>query len=195
VVSPELLEACRRGERRACEELVRATNRRVYSLALRLVGDRHDAEDVAQDAYLRVFRGLDGFREEARFETWLYRIVANSAMNLLRTRGRFGEVLSEEELDVPVPDRQADRTADRDELARAMEALPPSGRVVLWLKDVYGLSCREIGEELGIEEGAVKVRLHRARKRLRDVLEEVGDGEVPRGETRTPRLRRRRADG
>jgi len=195
VVSPELLEACRRGERRACEELVRVTNRRVYSLALRLVGDRHDAEDVAQDVYLRVFRGLDGFREEARFETWLYRIVANSAMNLLRTRGRFGEVLSEEDLDVPVPDRQADRTADRDELARAMEALPPGGRVVLWLKDVYGLSCREIGEELGIEEGAVKVRLHRARKRLRDVLEEVGDGEVPRGETRTPRLRRRRADG
>ena len=166
MVSPELLAACRRGDRRAFEELVRLSHRRVYSLAYRLVGDRSDAEDVAQEAYLRMFRGLAGFREEAQFETWMYRIVANCAMTVLRKRGRFGVLLSDEDVDVPVPDRAADRAADRDELERALDQLPEGQRVAVLLKDVYGLSVREISEELGVEEGAIKVRLHRARKRL-----------------------------
>jgi len=157
---------------------VTLTHRRVYSLAYRLVGDPHDAEDVAQDAYLRMFRALEGFREEARFETWMYRIVTNSAMNLLKRRGRFGVVVTDDVLDGPVPDRPVERLEDRDELARAMQTLPPAARTVIWLKDVYGLSCKEIGDELGIEEGAVKVRLHRARRRLKERLEATRD-EVP----------------
>ncbi len=167
-VSPELLAACKRGEERAFEALVRATHVRVYNLALRIVGDRQEAEDVAQDAYLRMFRALEGFREEARFETWMYRIVTNSAFNMLRKRGRFGEVVSDEDLDAPSHDGPADTTALRDEIDRALASLPAGQRVVIVLKDVYGLSCREIGEELGIEEGAVKVRLHRARKHLKE---------------------------
>jgi RNA polymerase sigma-70 factor, ECF subfamily len=195
LVTPEILAGCRRGDRRASEELVRATYRRVYSLAVRLVGDRHDAEDVAQEAYLRMFRGLNGFREEARFETWMYRIVANAAMSMLKRRGRFGEILDEEDLDVPLPDMAADRAAHRDELERALASLSTGQRTVLWLKDVYGLSCREIGDELGIEEGAVKVRLHRARKRLRERLEEVDNDEVSGRPPPAPRARRRRAAG
>jgi RNA polymerase sigma-70 factor, ECF subfamily len=170
MVSPELLAACRRGDRRAFEELVRLTNRRVYSLAYRLVGDRSDAEDVAQEAYLRMYRGLAGFREEARLETWMYRIVANCAMTHLRKRGRFGQVASDAELDVPVPDRSSERAVDRGDLERALELLPEGQRVAVLLKDVYGLSVREIAEEIGVEEGAVKVRLHRARKRLAEYL-------------------------
>lgn len=170
MVSAELLAACRRGDRRSFEELVRLTHRRVYSLAYRLVGDRLDAEDVAQEAYLRMYRGLGGFREEARFETWMYRIVTNCAITHLRKRGRFGDVVAEETLDVPVPDLAADQAVDRDELSRGLARLPEGQRTVLFLKDVYGLSCREIGEEIGIEEGAVKVRLHRARKRLKELL-------------------------
>src|SRR5437588_2096760 len=80
MVSPDLLARCKQGDRAAFEELVRVTHRRVYSLAYRLVGDRSDAEDVSQEAYLRMFRGLAGFREEAAFETWMHRIVANCAM-------------------------------------------------------------------------------------------------------------------
>ena len=175
LVSRELVAACKRGDERAFDELVRATHSRVYNLALRLVGDRHDAEDVAQDAYLRMFRGLAGFREEARFETWMYRIVTNSAINLLRRRGRFGELVADDAIETPAPDRPAEQTADRDELSRHLAALPPGQRAVVVLKDVYGLSCREIGAELGIEEGAVKVRLHRARKRLQEALAK-GDG-------------------
>jgi RNA polymerase sigma-70 factor (ECF subfamily) len=174
LVTRELLAACRRGDARALEELVRLTHRRVYGLAVRLVGDRYEAEDVAQEAYLRMFRGLAGFREEARFETWMHRIVTNAAINQLRRRGRFGELLEDEELEVPAPDRSQELAVSRDELERVLAALPSGQRAVVVLKDVYGLSCREIGDELGIEEGAVKVRLHRARKRLREALSEEG---------------------
>jgi RNA polymerase sigma-70 factor (ECF subfamily) len=177
LVSRELIAACRKGDERAFGELVEITHRRVFSLAVRLVGNRFDAEDVAQDAYLRMFRGLSGFREEARFETWMYRIVTNSAINLLRRRGRGGELLSEDAvMEIAAPDAPAEQTADRDELAKALDVLPAGQRAVVILKDVYGLSCREIGDELGIEEGAVKVRLHRARKRLKETIQQQAGG-------------------
>src|SRR5438132_7095677 len=164
MVSPELLEACRRGDRAAFEEVVRRTYRHVYTQALRIVGDRHEAEDVAQEAYIRVFRGLAGFRGEAQFETWLYRIVANAAMTHLRKRRRFGD-LPREPGDEPArsgsSERPDDRALDRVALERALRELPDAMRTVVLLKDVYGLSCREIGMGLGVSEGAVKVRLHR----------------------------------
>ncbi len=178
VVPPELIARCRRNDPRAFEELLRLTNRRVYGLALRLVRDPHEAEDVAQEAYLRMFRGLAGFREEARFETWMHRIVTNTAINQLRRRGRFGDLVEDgDPPEVPVPDETA-TSVDRDRLERALARLPQAQRVPLVLKDVYGLSCREIGDELGIEEGAVKVRLHRARKRLHALLTEGDDDGV-----------------
>ena len=173
MVSRELLDACRRGDPSAFEEVVRLTHRHVYTQAYRLVGDRQEAEDVAQDAYLRVYRGLAGFREEAQFETWLYRIVANAAITHLRRRRRFGDLLTETEqlsFDPAAPMEVAEETVDRDALARALEELPLSLRSVVVLKDVYGLSAREIGDEFGISEGAVKVRVHRARKRLKERL-------------------------
>src|SRR6266567_1162035 len=112
MVSRELLAACRRGDPAAFEEVVRATYRHVYTQALRLVGDRQEAEDVVQEAFLRVFRGLSGFRGEAQFETWLYRIVANTAMSYLRRRQRFGAVLAEPENDGPRRDLASDIRVD-----------------------------------------------------------------------------------
>jgi len=177
VVPPELIERCRAGDRAAFEELVRLTHRRVYSLAYRLVQDRGDAEDVAQEAYLRIFRGLAGFREEAAFETWMHRIVANCALTYLRRKGRFGVLIRDEDPpELPTPDRAQELAVQRDDLARGLAALPEGQRVTLLLKDVYGLSVREIATELGIEEGAVKVRVHRARKRLKELLQD-GNGD------------------
>jgi RNA polymerase sigma-70 factor (ECF subfamily) len=180
MVSRELIAACRRGDPRAFEEVVRLTYRQVYTQALRVVGDRQDAEDVTQDAYLRVFRGLRGFREEAQFETWLYRIVANAAISHLRRRGRFGDLGADPvEDDVPGTEEPepAGTVADRDVLLRALDSLPDGLRVVVVLKDVYDLSCRDIADRMGLSEGAVKVRLHRARRKLRDELAttEAGD--------------------
>lgn len=174
MVSRELLERCRRGEAGAFEELVERTRGRVYSLAYRLVRDPHEAEDVAQEAYIRVYRGLPGFREEARFETWLHRVVTNAAFTHLKRRGRFGEVLAEGQEErvegVVDPKASVEQALDRDELKRALDGLSPALRVVTVLKDVYGLPVRDIAAEIGISEAAVKVRLHRARKKLKDVL-------------------------
>lgn len=179
-VDAQLLEACRRGDPRGFEELVRRTERQVFTLALRITGDRAEAEDVAQDAYLRVFRSLGGFREDARFETWLYRVVVNAAMTHLKKRGRFGSLLRDpEEVPEQVAAERAEGSAiDRDEVRRALEALPQGMRTAVVLKDMYGLSCREIGEELGLSEGAVKVRLHRARKRMKELIHGTTRNEV-----------------
>src|SRR5262245_23442077 len=108
VAPSELVARCRRRDPRSFGERVRLTARRVYGLALRLTKDPHEAEDVAQESYLRMFRGLAGFRGEARFETWMHRIVTNTAFNHLRRRGRFGELLDEEqEPEIPVSDDTA----------------------------------------------------------------------------------------
>lgn len=171
MVNRELLDRLRRGDPQAFEELVEETHRRVFTLAYRLVGDRHEAEDVAQDAYLKVYRSIRGFRGDASFDTWLYRIVSNTAITHLRRRGRFGDLAKEadEIVQLPEPGAAVD-PVDRDEVHRALAALPVAQRSVLMLKDVYGFSCAEIGEQMGLSEGAVKVRLHRARKRLKDLV-------------------------
>jgi RNA polymerase sigma-70 factor, ECF subfamily len=179
MVSYELVAACRRGDPHAYEEVVRLTHRHVFTQALRLVGDWQEAEDVTQDAYLRGFRGLSGFRGEAQFETWLYRIVANAALSHLRRKHRLAEVLTEPEDDPRDLAQEVgleERAVDRDALGSALAALSPALRTVVVLKDVYGLSCEEIGDQMGVSEGAVKVRLHRARRRLRDILYPSGDG-------------------
>ncbi|HEX2024810.1 MAG TPA: sigma-70 family RNA polymerase sigma factor [Actinomycetota bacterium] len=171
MVDRELLDRCRRGEPEAFAELVERTHRQVYSLAARLVGDRHEAEDVAQEAYLRVHRSLRSFRGESSFRTWLYRIVANTAMSHLRRRGRFGDVQDDAETVLRLADAPAVHTdVDTDELRRAMETLPEVQRFVVLMKDAYGFSCQEIAEQMGVSEGAVKVRLHRARRRLKEAL-------------------------
>lgn len=178
MVSRELLEACRRGERGAFEELVERTHRQVYTLAYRLVGDRHEAEDVAQEAYLRAYRSLRGFRGDARFETWLHRIVANAAMTQLRRRGRFGDLVAEGQEAVlhDVEARSPEESLGDAEVKRALHALGEGQRIVVVLKDVYGFSCQEIGDHIGATEGAVKVRLHRARRRLKELIYGAAEG-------------------
>ncbi|MGH2678428.1 MAG: RNA polymerase sigma factor [Actinomycetota bacterium] len=196
MVGRDLLERCRRGEPEAFAELVDRTYRQVYTLAYQLVGDRHEAEDVAQESYLRVHRSLGTFRGDSSFRTWLFRIVANAAMSHLRRRGRFGD-LGDEADDVLVlaepPARESD--VDTDELRRALATLPDAQRVVVLMKDAYGFSCREIADDMGISEGAVKVRLHRSRRRLKDALYGAGSGEHGDARDRLPEYAERGSDG
>src|SRR5687767_2136001 len=125
MVSRDLLERVGRRAPGAFEELVELTGRQVYTLAYRLVGDRHEAEDVAQEAYLRVYRSLRSFRGDARFETWLHRVVANVAINHMRTRAKFGDLMEEPETMVQVPESASvDDIPEREELAAALEKLP-----------------------------------------------------------------------
>jgi RNA polymerase sigma-70 factor, ECF subfamily len=171
-----LVAAAQRGDAGAFDSLVKATHAETYTLAYRLTGDVEDARDVTQDTYLRAYRALARFRGDARFQTWLYRITANSASTLLgqRARHRHDELIEE----APVPDERiqvdpvarAEGTSLRHHLTDALRRLPPGLRSVVVLRDVYDLPHDAIADELDISVTAAKVRLHRARRRLREDL-------------------------
>lgn len=179
----DLVERCRAGDQRAFDELVTRFEKRVYNLALRMTGNAEDANDLAQEAFVRVYTALPGFKGESSFSTWLYRIVTNVCLDELRRRGRQSVV----SLDQPVSGEEgplARQTADPadgplDRLERAevraavqhgINQLQPDHRAVLVLRDLQGLSYEEIASALGCSLGTVKSRLNRSRLALRDRL-------------------------
>lgn len=172
----ELVPLAKAGDRPAFDQIVRLTYAGTFALALRLTGNEDDACDVLQDAYLRSYRALQGFRGEAAFTTWLYRITANCAATHLAKRGRSRH--EELEDDAPLaddrpasnPEAMASASMERDRVTAALAALPDRLRVVVVLRDIYDLPHEAIAAELGISEAAAKVRLHRARKKLRERL-------------------------
>jgi RNA polymerase sigma-70 factor (ECF subfamily) len=179
----DLVAAAKAGDRSAFDELVRATYADAYTLAYRLTGNEEDARDVVQDAYLRAYKGIRRFRGDAQFSTWLYRITANCASTAMtrRSRSRHEELDSDSQLidERPEHDPQirAEASLERDQISDAVAALPPRLRAVVVLRDIYDLPHEAIAAELGISEAAAKVRLHRARKKLRERLFPMrGDG-------------------
>jgi RNA polymerase sigma-70 factor, ECF subfamily len=181
----ETVMAAREGCHNAFGDLVRATYNDTYSHALRLVGNVEDAHDVAQDTYLKAFRYLRGFRGESNIATWLYRITANSAHNLVAKRRRSEtsplteEMVIADETPAHDPSGQLELTDLRARLVEALETLPTKLRTVLVLRDIYDQSHEAIARQLGITESAAKVRLHRARQKLRDQLFGDTDAEAP----------------
>jgi len=172
----DLIAAAQAGDREAFDELVRTTYADTYTLAYRLTGNEEDARDVSQEAYLRAYRAIKRFRGDAQFSTWMYRITANCAATYLGRRSRHRHDVLDDS--VPLadprtdhdPQLRADASDLRDRLARALEDLPPRLRSVVVLRDVYDLPHESIAAELGISESAAKVRLHRARNKLREQL-------------------------
>jgi RNA polymerase sigma-70 factor (ECF subfamily) len=171
-----LIARAKEGDREAFDQLVRDTYADTYTLAYRLCGNEEDAADVTQETYLRAFRGLKRFRGDAQFSTWLYRITANAASTQLskRTKHRHEELRDDSPIADPRravdPEIRAEDVALRHELQEALEHLPPKLRSVVVLRDIYDLPHEEIAEELGISQTAAKVRLHRARRKLREDL-------------------------
>jgi RNA polymerase sigma-70 factor (ECF subfamily) len=175
----ELVAQARRGERTAFDELVRRTYVDTYTLAVRLTGNEEDARDVVQEAYLRAWKSIPRFRGDAAFTTWMYRITANASYTHVERRRRR-RTTHLDDVDDPIdrrldaqPDTLAESTAGLGELSAALDQLPPSLRTLVILKDVYGLSHEVIADELGISVAAAKVRLHRGRKRMRELLDEA----------------------
>jgi RNA polymerase sigma-70 factor, ECF subfamily len=171
----EQVRAAKAGDRSAFDELVRATYTDTYTLAFRLTGNEEDARDVVQEAYLRAYKSLKRFRGDAQFTTWLYRITANCAATYLgrRRKHRHEELAEEGYADEHAdadPAALAEAGALHDRLTAAVQELPPRLRAVIVLRDVYDLPHEAIADELGISVTAAKVRLHRARKRLREQL-------------------------
>lgn len=177
----ELIAEAREGNHRAFEALVRETYADTYTLAYRLVGDEEDARDVVQETYLRAHKGLAKFRGDAQLSTWLHRITANCASTYLGRRGKHRHDSLDDELDIADetlqldPVHQADIGDLRSQLVEALMQLPPKLRAVIVLRDIYDLSHESIAEQLDITESAAKVRLHRARKRLRERLYPLGE--------------------
>jgi RNA polymerase sigma-70 factor (ECF subfamily) len=196
-----LVDRARKGDRFAFDELVRVTWAGTYTLAYRLTGNEEDALDVTQEAYLRALRGLPRFRGEARFSTWLYRVTANCASNhrarswrsrhdLLDPEGMDEASVRDRRLEHD-PEASASAGDERALLEQALLRLPWRLRQVVVLRDVYDLSHKAIAAELDTSEAATKVRLQRARKRLREDLGRRLHGpEAP-----SRRWRRPHADG
>lgn len=172
-----LVERSQRGDREAFDELVRQTYVGTWTLAVRLTANEEDAKDVVQEAYLRAWRSIGRFRGDAQVTTWLYRITANCASTQMGKRQRHRH--DELDDDLPLADLsaaadpagRAESSAMRSRLVEAIDELPDGLRAVVVLRDVYDLPHSAIAAELGISETAAKVRLHRARRQLRLVLD------------------------
>ena len=171
----ELVERCRSGELGAFEELYRTHSGRLYSLAVRMLGNPADAEDLLQEIFLSAHRKLDSYRGEAALGTWLYRLAMNQILDHVRSRaarsGQLTDGLDDASLLADASGhRLADRAIDRIDLERAMLELPEGCRAAFVLHDVEGLEHREVSEVLGIAEGTSKSQVHKARLRLRGLL-------------------------
>jgi RNA polymerase sigma-70 factor (ECF subfamily) len=171
-----LLARLRAGDPRAFEDLVIAYQHRIFGVALRMLRSRAEAEDVAQETFLRAHRALGEFRGEARLGTWLYAIASRLCLNRLASAERR-YLRGDEDAMLRFPAEGADAAAalERTEVAAALHdaiaALPEERRIVVILRDLEGLTYEEIAEALGLELNTVRTRLHRARLDLKAKLE------------------------
>ena len=165
----QLIAACRRGEARAMEMLYHQYKRRVFGMAHRIVG-ASDCEEVAQEVFVRVFRGLAAFRGESALSTWIYRLTVNAALSHLARRGRRQEVSDDGLTEVPAPPVAERDSALAARIEAALARLPAGYRAILVLHDVEGLSHEECAAILECRVGTCKSQLHKARARMRDLL-------------------------
>jgi RNA polymerase sigma-70 factor (ECF subfamily) len=180
IAEGELIRRARAGDQDAFGELVADNSDRVYGALRRFGLDQGEADEVAQEVFLRAWRGLPRFEQRARFSTWLYRIAFNEAQRRL-SRRRPASVIPDPEAPDPIaalpdaPERGPEARALDDELMRALEmallALPPDWRMAVVLRDIEGLSTEEAAAVVGIGPAAFKSRLHRGRMRLRELVE------------------------
>lgn len=174
----ELVERCRRGDEGAFQELVETYKGLVFALIARTVQDRSRAEDLAQDVFLRVHRGLPYFRGEARLSTWIYRIVANVCLqDHTKPGGAAGSAVSLDDAQArgrlmpSAPDRRFEDLELRDRLEKAIARLPANYRLVVAAHYLEGLRYEDLAEALQLPLGTVKTQLHRAKQQLRRLLE------------------------
>lgn len=184
-----LVQRIQSGDSDAFAVMMDLYQKQVYNLALRTVGNPEDAADMTQEAFLRAYRAIGSFRGDSKLSVWLYRLTQNVCIDFLRSRGRKptvsltveNEADEVQELDVADdrfdPEEQYQRKALRDAVRRGLDALPEEYRAILVLREINGLSYAEIGEQLQLEEGTVKSRLFRARKKLCEFLQR--DGNLP----------------
>jgi RNA polymerase sigma-70 factor, ECF subfamily len=167
----ELVERCRSGDERAFQELVERFKDLVFGLIARTVQDRSRAEDLAQDVFLRIHRGLPYFRGEARLSTWIYRIVVNVCLqeHTHPAARPIGDEHATEALSAP--DRRFSDLEVRDRLEKAIARLTPHYRLLIAAHYLNDVQYEDLAEALQLPLGTVKTQLHRAKRQLRKLLE------------------------
>ena len=178
----EAIRRAQQGDAEAFERIYRLHNRRVYALCLRMVGNTAEAEDLTQDAFMQLFRKIGTFRGESAFSTWLHRLAVNVVLMRLRKKTlaetSLDEVTDPDEdvagprKDIGGPDLRLSGSVDRVNLERAVGQLPPGYRSVFVLHDVQGYEHNEIAAIMNCSIGNSKSQLHKARMRLRELLQE-----------------------
>ena len=197
----ELVSRARAGDTAAFEQLMLDNQDRVYTLCLRMTGNREDALDLAQEAFLNAWRGLASFQGNSSFSTWVYRLASNACIDFLRKRkrrqqGESPHSLDDEEAPLPEPadprgspEEELERRELRRAVERGLQALPDHHRQVLVMRELSGMSYQEIGAVLDLDLGTVKSRIARARLALKKFLVQEGNfsPETPSKQTKSKR--------
>lgn len=177
----ELIQRCRADERAAQDELYHRFRRQVAANLYRVLGDRTDLDDLVQEVFVIAFRGLERFRGDARLSTWLYRICVNVALGRIRTRKRRPAAIAVADLDAAAtdpslterpetPERSLERRREQERVYRALEALAPKKRIVLYLHEIEGLDLKQIAYLVESNPVTVRTRLFYARREFYKVL-------------------------
>ena len=188
VSEKKIIEKVLGGDANAFEELVLKYEKTVYNLALRMVGDRDDAFDMTQEAFIKAYGSLSSFRGDSKFSVWIYRITTNVCLDFLRSKSRKQQVSltvsdddEDAQLDIPDPssdpEQQLMQKMSMQSVEEGLKTLPDKQRQILVMRELGGMSYAEIGKALSIEEGTVKSRIFRARKRLCIFL--LDSGNIP----------------
>lgn len=183
-VDSGLVRKAKQGDIQAFEKLINKHQKRVYNIALRMLQNPEDAYDISQEVFIRVFKSMKEFREEASFSTWIYRIAKNACLDELRKRKKRNIVSLDENMEfeegtvkrqiedeAPGPDILYESKELKDIVKLALRHLSNDHRLVIVLRDLQGFSYDEIAKILDCPEGTVKSRINRARKALKDILE------------------------
>jgi len=169
-----IVEAVRAGDRQAYGMLMDKYEKKLFSAAYRVVNDGEDAADATQNAFVKAYQNLDRFDTSRRFFSWIYRILLNESLNILNHRKRFDELPD----NVTVTEKNPEQTYGDTETGRLLQSalmdLSEEHRVVIVLRHYQGMSYREMGEVVGIQEKTVKSRLFSARQQLKHILERRG---------------------
>lgn len=194
-----LIERCLQGDQAAWETIVRQHWRKVFNVAYKFVGRHHEAEDLAQDIFLKIFRALHTFDRRANFQTWLISISRNLCIDYYRSVRKERETIDRDLHSADLSPVSSDvgphvileRSDRRTLLRHALEKLPPTLRTAVLLRDIQELSYQEIAERLGLPEGTVKSRINRGRtelaRQIRRLEEQQAGGRAPRRRTTTNR--------
>jgi len=190
-VQREVIEGCKVGDPRAFEEMVLQSQKKVFNIAYRMLGNSEEAKDLAQEVFVSVFNSIKGLREEVKFDSWITQITLNHCRNrwkYLKRRHYFNsdsldDPVETEDGDVPRavydpsdnPETLYEKKMIQELVQRGFQKLREDQRELLVLRDLQGFSYEEMGELLGLPEGTIKSKLHRARMDLKQVLERFAD--------------------